>query len=70
MLCMHALAECIVSAKQETQIQRDIAMRLASYNIGVVAEKSYTNGVSAFAGKAYMLAEGLKTVKLIIVGFQ
>ena len=60
MPCMHALAECSAPAKQETQIKRDIAMTLASYNIGAVAEKSYTNGVIAFAGKAYMLAEGLK----------
>ena len=47
--------------QQELQIKRDIALTLASYSIGAVAEKAYTNGVIASAGKAYMFAEGLKT---------
>ena len=61
MPCMHTLADRIFSAdQQETPIERDIALTLESYNIGVVAEKSHTNGVIAFAGKAYMLAEEFK----------
>ena len=59
MPCMHTLVDYIVFAnQQEAPIQRDIALTLASYNIGAVAGKSYTNGVTAFAGKAYMLADG------------
>ena len=45
------------SRKAGNALQRDIALTLASYNIGAVAEKSYTNGVIAFAGKAYMFAD-------------
>ena len=60
MPCMHTLAEFITRTDQQDQpIQRDIALTLASYNIRAVAEKSYTNGVIALAGKAYMLAEGI-----------
>ena len=58
MPCMHTLADFISHANQQgTSIKRGIALALASYNIGAVAEKAYTNGVIAFAGKAYMLAE-------------
>ena len=60
MPCMHTLAEYIAPVKPETPIQRDIALTLASYNLGAVAETSYTNGVIALARKAYMLAEGFK----------
>ena len=57
---MHTLADIVSPAtQQEAPIKRDIALTFASYNIGAVAEKAYTNGVIAFAGKAYMLAEGL-----------
>ena len=70
MPCMHASAECIAPTKQETAIQREIAMTSASYNIGVVAAKSFTNGVIAFAGKAYMLAKAFNKEKLFIVGLQ
>ena len=43
---------------------------MASYNIGAVAEKTYTQGIADFAGKAYMLADGFKKEKLLIVGLQ
>ena len=43
---------------------------LASYNIGAVAEKACVNGVTAFAGKAFMLADGFKKERLLIVGLQ
>ena len=56
--------------EKEDPVQRNIVLSLASYNIGAVAEKSYTNGVTAFAGKAFILAEGLKNEKLLIVGLQ
>ena len=47
MPCMHTLAEYIAPAhQQETPIQRGIALTVASYNIRVVAEKSYTNGLT------------------------
>ena len=36
---------------------REIAITMASYNIGVVAGKSYSNGVIVFCGKAHILAE-------------
>ena len=71
MPCMHTLAEYITPTnQQDTTIQRDIALTLASYNIGAVAEKSYNNGVTAFTAKAYMLAEGFRKEKLLIVGLQ
>ena len=40
------------------------------YNIGAVAEKAYTNGVTAFVRKAYMLADGFREEKLHVVRFQ
>ena len=41
MFCMHTLADYIVPAnQQETPIERDIALTLASYNIRAVAEMS------------------------------
>ena len=56
--------------KKKDQVQRNIALSLASDNIGVVAEKAYVNGVTAFAGKAFMLAGGFKKERLLIVGLQ
>ena len=66
---MHTLASYLMPDKQEDPIQRNIALTAASYNIGVVAEKAYTNGVTAFAGKAFMLAEGFKQKRWLVVGF-
>ena len=61
---MHTLADIVSPAAQQgAPINRDIALTFASYNIGVVAEKGYTNGVIAFAGKCYMVAEGFKKNK-------
>ena len=60
MPCMHTLASYLMPDKQEDPVQRNIALSLASYNIGAVAEKANVNGVTAFAGKAFMLADGFK----------
>ena len=38
---------------------RRIGITMATYNIGVLDQKSYTNGVIVFVCKAYMLAAGL-----------
>ena len=57
MPCMHVLTSYLSPNKQETQVQRDISLTLASYNIGAVAAKAYTHWVTAFARKAYMLAD-------------
>ena len=43
---------------------------MASYNIGAVAEKAYVNGVTAYAGKAHMLADVFKKERLMVIGFQ
>ena len=43
---------------------------MASYNIGAVAEKAYVNGVTAYAGKAYMLADGFKKDRRMVIGLQ
>ena len=43
---------------------------MASYNIVTVAETSYTNGITAFASKAYMLADRFQKDNLQIVGLQ
>ena len=43
---------------------------MTSYNIGAVVEKSYTNGVTAFVGKSYMVADGLQKENLKTVGLQ
>ena len=50
--------------------QREIAFTIASYNIGAVAEQFYTQGITAFAGKAYMLADGFRKERPVIVGLQ
>ena len=60
MPCMHTLASFLMPDKQENSVQRNIALSMASYNIGVVAEKAYVNGVTPYAGKAYMLADGFE----------
>ena len=70
MSCMHILANYLTPDKQEDPVQRNIALSLASYNIGAVVEKTYINGVTAFAGKAFMLADGFKKERLLIVGLQ
>ena len=70
MPCMHFLASYLTPDKQEDPVQRNIALSLASYNIGAVAVKAYANGVTAFAGKAFMLADGLKHERPLIVGLQ
>ena len=57
---MHTLASLLTPDKQEDSVKRNIALTLASYNIGAVAEKACVNGVTAYAGKAYMLADGFK----------
>ena len=56
--------------KQEESVQRNIALSMASYNIGAVAEKAYVNGVTAYAGKAYMLADGFQKERSMVIGFQ
>ena len=60
MPCTHTFASFLTPDKQEDSVQRNIALSMASYNIGAVAEKAYVNGVTAYAGKAYMLADGFK----------
>ena len=60
---MHTLASMLTPDKQEDLVKRNIAISLASYNIGAVAEKAYVNGVTAYAGKAYMLADGFTQEK-------
>ena len=70
MPCMHTLASYLMPDKQEDPVQRHIALSLASYNIGAVAQHRYTNGVTAFAGKAFMLEEGFKKEQLLVVGLQ
>ena len=70
MPCVHTLASYLTSDKQEAPVQRDISFTLASYNIGAVAENVYTSGVTAFARKAYMLAEGFKKERLLVVEFE
>ena len=67
---MHTLASFLTPDKQEDSVKRNIALTMASYNIGAVAETTYANGVTAYAGKAYMLADGFKKEKLMIVGLQ
>ena len=67
---MHTLASLLTTDTQEDSVKRNIALTLTSYNIGAVAEKAYANGVTAYAGKAYMLADGFKKEKLMIVGLQ
>ena len=67
---MHTLASYLRQDKPEEPVQRNIALSLASYNIGAVAENTYTNGVTAYAGKAYMLSDGFRKEKLMIVGLQ
>ena len=60
-----ATMPCVHSPIQEKSfVLRDIALTMASYNIGAVAEKAYTNGVTALAGKAHMLADGFRREKL------
>ena len=71
MLCVHLLEAIIEPPMQERSfVLRDIAFIMASYNIGAVAEKAYNNGVTAFVGKAYMLADGFRKENLHIVGLQ
>ena len=71
MPCVHSLEAIIEPPIQERGfILRDIAFAMVYYNIGTVAEKTYTNGVIAFAGKAYMLVDGFRKDKLHIVGLQ
>ena len=65
MLCMHTFASYLTLDRLEVRVQRDMFVTFASYNIGAVAEKNYTNGVTGFAGKAYMLAEGFKKERLL-----
>ena len=67
---MHTLASLLTPDKQEDSVKRNIALTLASYNIGTVAEKAYANGVTASAGKAYMLADGFKNERLMVVGLR
>ena len=58
MPCPQTLTEII---KQPATVKnicvREIVFTMASYNIGAVAEKSYTNGVIGFDGKVYMLVD-------------
>ena len=70
MPCMHTLAGYLTPDKQEDPVQRNIALSMASYNIGAVAEKAYVNGATAYAGKAYMLADGFQKERLMVIGFQ
>ena len=67
---MHTFASYLITDRQEGPVQRDIALALASYNIGVVAEKVYSNGVTAFVRKAYMFADGFNKKRLLVVGLQ
>ena len=58
---MHTLADIIAPPTIDKKtFVREIVITMATYNIGAVAERSYTNGVFAFAGKAYMLADGFQ----------
>ena len=58
---MHTLADIIAPPVVDKKASvREMAITMATYNIGAVAEESYTNGVTAFAGKAYMLADGFQ----------
>ena len=52
--------------QEKGSVLRDIAFTMASYNIGDVAEKAHTNGVTAFVGKTYMLADGFRKEKVHI----
>ena len=71
MPCMHMLADIIAPpAVDKKAMLKEIAITMTTYNIGAVAEKPYTNGVTAFAGKAYMLPEGLQKERQQIVGLQ
>ena len=64
MPCMHTFSVIIASITHNKKvILRDIAFTMSSYNIGAVAEKTVTYGVTAFAGKAYMLADGFQKEK-------
>ena len=69
--CMYAYCGALLLTpdKQEDPVQRNIALSLASYNIGAVAEKANVN-VTAFAGKAFMLADGFENERLMVVGLQ
>ena len=71
MPCPQTLTEII---KQPATVKnicvREIVFTMASYNIGAVAEKSYTNGVIGFDGKVYMLVDEFEKEKLQIVGLQ
>ena len=64
---MHTLASYLMPDKQEDSVQRNIALSMASYNIGAVVEKAYINGVTAYAGKAYVLADGFQKERLMII---
>ena len=66
---MHAHFGRLISlAKQNELIKRDIALILASYNIGAEAEKVYIRGAIVFVDNANMLAKRFKHDKLFIVG--
>ena len=71
MPCMHTLATHLMPDKREDPVQRNIAFSLS----GVLqywsrCRNNYTNGVTAFAGKAFMLTEGFKKERLLVVGLQ
>ena len=71
MQCMSMLSNIISPPSQkEMPKQREIAFTMASYNIGAEAEESRTQGITAFARKTYMLADGFRKERLLIVGLQ
>ena len=69
MQCMHTFASYLMQDKQQDPGQRHITLPgVVSYNIGAVAKQVYVNGVTAFAGKVFMLANGFKQERLVVVG--
>ena len=61
MVCMNMLSNIIFPPTQKEMLkQRKIAFTMASYNVGAVADTSYIQVITAFAGKDHMLADGFR----------